>query len=369
VNPAAIGGNGSADTSTLIPVGALGTRYTVVGWPQPDSFDGARLSATLSIVTTRRGRVTVDLAEGAGDVLIAMRLVRAGERVEADLAELETLDIATSETGADLSGTRIESTAPVAVFSGVEASEVPASEVEGRRICCADHLETQLIPDELLASYYLVPALPNRVDEVNRLLESPIDRAPDRLYVRLVAIADGVATTVTGTPVGEVSLGPREHLTFPSEAPLALVASSPISVLLASTSQDMILAPSRTVGPFGDPSITVLPPPRAAARFTAFTPRGFSFDHAVFVSNGGGDAAIVDSLASCVRRAGLGVVQYTCRLAEPLLEFRPDLGVLVTGAGVQRDGAQFGLADGMSALVLTGSDVAASYLHFGCGGS
>jgi hypothetical protein len=163
----------SNDASLLLPVGALGTDYVNVGvpsWadrPTPEFENPQGLPATLTLVGTQDATlVTIELPAGSGVLPVpggigsGVRVDAAAGRVEATLARGQVLDLLSDPPrirgldqdpiGVDLSGARIRSTAPVAVFTGHTCSFYP--QTQG----ACDHLEEQLFPVETWGDRYLL---------------------------------------------------------------------------------------------------------------------------------------------------------------------------------------------------------------------
>lgn len=145
----------SNDASLLLPEGVLRQRYLVSTWPN-GAFPGGTIGGFLAVVavTGEETRVTVrpTSAVAAGSGVAALR---AGESREFTLAAGDVLEL-TGEGPGDLTGTTVESTAPVAVFVGHSCTAVPAN-----RPAC-DHLEEQLFPNETWGRDYIVSGLRDR---------------------------------------------------------------------------------------------------------------------------------------------------------------------------------------------------------------
>jgi len=183
----------SNDASLLLPTTSLGTRY--YGMTRRQTFE--QLKGSMTVVATQPGETeitTFRLPETtdqnpmrtlAGTDIPPME---GGDEFSITLQQFEVLNIETNHLGADLTGTYIESTRPVAVFGGTEASNAPNTDSciylgrppEGGEVseqdrwvcewdretrcwdttrnepnialcsefitCCADHLEQQMLP-------------------------------------------------------------------------------------------------------------------------------------------------------------------------------------------------------------------------------
>lgn len=147
----------SNDASALIPADLLGTAYDVLTWPASNNQDGASVfGAYLTIVATARGttsvtvRPSVAIASGAGVTAIAAGATRTFSMERGETLTLYAQSASGANASRDLSGTRVTSTAPVAVFAGTVCSQVPLGTV----FC--DHMEHQLAPSSGLGSTYVI---------------------------------------------------------------------------------------------------------------------------------------------------------------------------------------------------------------------
>jgi hypothetical protein len=153
----------SNDASMLLPANALGGNYLVMTRAQSQ--------------VNRPGFVTVVAAEDGDTKVVVTPSVTTAASADQTIPELPSgqvspafhlerghvLSLATRELGDDLTGTIIQADKRVAVFAGVEAVNVPTTEVctdgvcdatgwacETRAdcpvTCCADHIEQQIPP-------------------------------------------------------------------------------------------------------------------------------------------------------------------------------------------------------------------------------
>lgn len=145
----------SNDASLLLPETGLDRTYIVA---TGDGMQGGD-SRDPSITYEWGAFVTIVAIEDGTEVTVApTRLIQAGDGIPEgdapvtvtldryDVLNLESLntDLTTTRPGnANLSGTFLEATSPVAVFAGNVATIVPYGP-DGA--CCADHLEEQMIP-------------------------------------------------------------------------------------------------------------------------------------------------------------------------------------------------------------------------------
>ena len=269
----------SNDASLLLPVAALRRQYVVVSratvralprgqtrWRASSGFVaivGTSDSATdVTIRLRSRTRAGDDVVAGEpgamlrqtlgrGDVL---QLVSANDPtcvgLEPDAVHGDTFCVPVPAE--DLTGSIVESSAPVAVFSGHDCAFVPYN-----RFAC-DHLEEQLFPVEALGREYVVPRTP------------PVAAEPNLL--RIVATRAG--TTIHFTPANAhppTTLAlPGDFAEFEQTESLVLSASEPVVVaqFLAGANYDTSTPGDRN----GDPDMILIPPiaqARSAYSFVA----------------------------------------------------------------------------------------------------
>jgi hypothetical protein len=205
----------SNDASLLLPSGALGQTYRVLGWPTTAFGDGTAFArASVAVVATRPGTVVTVTPSTA---------VRAGGDVPALPAgvpwtvALDLGQVLTLETGnvadADLSGTLVEASAPVAVFASHQCANVPQA------VPWCDHLEQQIIPVDAWGTTHVLARFQARGGE------------PD---LWRVVPATGGTTLQTDPPIAGVhgrTLAAGEVLTFRTRQDAVLQASGPVSVM------------------------------------------------------------------------------------------------------------------------------------------
>jgi hypothetical protein len=389
----------SNDASLLIPVTALGERYTVLGWPQtiaytpanPDTNMAIDLRAFLTIVGTRPGtrvriRLTADVVP-SGEEEEPIPRVHDGETLEVELGAFEVLNL---ESGywhgrasfmADFTGTVVESSAPVAVFSGSEASDVPIFEDLSTRQCCGDHLEEQLPPDRTLGFTYVVPHTPRRSEAVAAAGGdvTPAESEPE--WFRVLAVEDDTLVTTTVAGHSEFRIQAGQSVIIESSASFTLRATRPVAL-------GQFVGSQWTTGmvgsdpPGGDPAFILVPPIEQWRRSYVFlTPERYAFDYALVmvsrsqISQVTFDGEPITARAGCSRSRADGLriddpsqpdyYIVTCALSQPVVlpgVPRPD-NVL---EGIQEDGVHEvrleGSGSGGLGLVVYGFD---SYVSYG----
>lgn len=316
-NPLVNEGRFSADASLLLPSSALGTRYTVVGWPQcfgpgPVEDGSEQIRAFVTIVGTAPGtEVTVTMGPGVRRVAGGSGLEpsRAGDVVTVTLDAFDVLNLETARRGGDFSGTRVEASAPVAVFSGNESADVPFYEDPALRTGAADHLEEQLPPDAVLGRAFAIALQPQRTRAVSSAMASPpfaVVEEPE--WLRLVSAEEravNVRTTLEA-PYDAFTVEPGETVTIVVRQNAWIEADGKLSAMQFLAGQELVGIPFSLPG--GDPSSLVVPAlEQLRDRYALLTPFGFAFD---FVS-------VVAPATASVRLDGTPVEMLGCE-TEPL---------------------------------------------------
>lgn len=258
----------SNDASLLLPTNALGKLYRVIGWPAghpiPIAFPGLGTIIDRSYVTVvgTQANTSVTVKPSwrvKGNSPIAA--TPAGGSVTVTLGPFDVLNLETDDgtlqddpkTIADLSGSVVEATAPVAVFSGVESTGAPGGVVDvptpsgwmSGDSCCLDHLEDQILPMESVGTHYVIARSPIRSTDGFR--------EPDIL--RFVGVAEAATvTTNLPAPFDSFTIQPGEVKTTWTQD--NIVASSDKPVMIG-----QILVSNQYCGGtnIGDPSLTVFP--------------------------------------------------------------------------------------------------------------
>jgi hypothetical protein len=176
----------SNDASLLLPVASLRNQYVAVTRPTvrvkpSDRTRWLLSSGFVTIVGTQPGGTDVTVTAGGATASgPGLASVQPGGRIQQHLNAGDVLQIlspndptcaspepdpvygdvyCTPVAAEDLTGTLVEASAPVAVFSGHDCALVPYN-----RFAC-DHLEEQLFPSESLGVHYIVPRIPPVADE------------------------------------------------------------------------------------------------------------------------------------------------------------------------------------------------------------
>lgn len=335
----------SNDASLLLPENALGVDYTaatadgiLLGMGPGDDMP-VNAGAFVAVVATVDG-TTVEFAPTAslvGDI---------GDSVTLDRGEVATIVSDALAGGAgNLSGARVHASAPVAVFSGNVATAIPAS----TSVCCADHLEHQLLPATAWGNAYAVAPPPD-----------PDDGGDAAGFYRILAGDEGAElrwcpTRPEGAPE---SLEAGGGTWFSSAAPFTVESLGEGESF--SITQFTLSNTELGISDLGDPSMIVLPPAGQHAERSLFAvPAGYAASWANVVVRGDGEVrldgdVVDDDQFGEVGTLG-GVIHRYVRIeldaGTHSLEAEAPAGVTVIGVG-EAVGYGFAGASGVRALSL-----------------
>jgi len=352
----------SNDASLLLPASAIDTRYTVLSWPQTiakapgdSEVDSEQdFPAYLTIIgvedgTTVTVETTADIVPSGEDPPLVPFTAR-GETLELTINAFDVLNLETgfyegvSSFGADFTGTIVESSAAVAVFAGVEATDVPAWESRGERQAAADHLEQQQWPERSFGFSYVVAHTPRRTQALSSAGApvTPLSAEPE--WFRIMAVRDDtvVETTLPGHEV--IELRAREYVTLESDTHFHISSNTPISV-------GQFVGGQSTAGitidlPGGDPAFILVPPiEQWREGYVFLTPDKYMFDY-LMIAVSRAQASLVEldgvdvaTIPSCWRERADGLPPddpelpdyyvITCALSAP--EWDAEQGEVVPG--------------------------------------
>ncbi|MFV8755792.1 IgGFc-binding protein [Nannocystaceae bacterium ST9] len=157
-----VGGGPShvSEASMLLPVNALDQSYIAASWP---AFAEGQSGFVLAVAIEDATTVLTD----QGDVM------------------LDAFDVWHFAAGPDATGFFVGADKPIALFSGIDCTMIPALPWYA-----CDHIEEQMLPLSAWGTHYVGARHPQRVPELNP--------APEEVYWRVIA---GVAnTTITLDP-------------------------------------------------------------------------------------------------------------------------------------------------------------------------
>lgn len=364
--------------------------YVVAGWPQTiaatddpntnfNPLDPIHLRAFLTIVGTREDttvRVTPKAAVVPGGPVAA---TPADGTIEVKLGAYDVLNLETGDFNADFTGSIIEADAPVAVFTGSEASDAPHFETLAQRRCCADHLEDQLDPVRTAGKKFAIPHTPSRtrtVTEAGAL--TTIVPEPD--YVRFVAASNKGAVITTSLPPPH-DLFQLNYLGDFREVSATLdfiaEASEPVIAMQVMASQDA--ANIKRGLPGGDPSIVILPPTEQfRPDYVFLTPDKYAFDFVSVVAPTTTVVAVDDMVLTpdnCIITPADGLTPeqrgsptppylvYTCQLS--FATINPYTDPVTISPGFQYDGVHRLVAGEPVGVIVSGFDAYVSYSYAG----
>ncbi|HEX7671388.1 MAG TPA: IgGFc-binding protein, partial [Polyangiaceae bacterium] len=382
----------SNDASLLKPIEALKTgggmapSYVVLGWPQTiavtddpqTNFGGTpplQLRAFLTLVGTAGNthvRVHTRAPIVAGGPVAA---TDAGGTVDFTLGPFDVMNLETGSFRADFTGSIVETDAPVAVFSGTEASDAPAWKRIGDRQCCADHLEEQLDPVRTAGKRFLAVVSPNRTDALIRAGADSLGHfdAPEFFRVAAATERGAVLHTTLPAPDDEIQLtGLGDFADITSKIDFSMESSEPVSLASISPSQGAAGIPGRLPG--GDPSLLVIPPvEQFRANYVFLLPDKYNFDFIRIVAPKAAkvrlDDADVTDVPGCVAaeiptlgKKSDAFVVYRCQMSFPTLDLSA-AAMVPLSPGVQNDGVHQIVATDKVSVIVDGFDRNVSYAY------
>jgi len=151
-----------SDASLLLPVSALDKHYIVPAWP----YGPADLSASsgwpahIQIAAADAVTVTVTspIVTQAGSGVPALS---PGVSQDFTLEEGDYLQLTSQNFLDSFSGSQVEASGPVAVFSSNDCANVPATGTD----CCCEHLEEQIFGLQTWGTSYVAAQMPRRQTE------------------------------------------------------------------------------------------------------------------------------------------------------------------------------------------------------------
>jgi hypothetical protein len=293
----------SNDASLLIPTHSLGKVHRVIGWGAGHPF----LPVAIPGIGVDRSYVTVVGTQPGTQVTVSPKWrikgnppiapTPAGGTITATIGPFDVLNLETDDgtaaddpaTMADLSGTSVVASAPVAVFSGVESTAAPGpvdvpEPPGGADTCCLDHLEEQVFPAEAVGKNYVITRSPVR--------STGSWKEPD--VIRFLGVAEvAQVTTTLPAPFDSFTLQPGEVRTTWTQENFTVVSTTPVSVGQILVSQGYV------DGPFiGDPSLTIYPPvEQYRTEYVILTPGSWT-ENWVVISARAGEEVVLDGTST-----------------------------------------------------------------------
>ena len=284
----------SNDASLLIPRTGLGSIYRVLGFPTANPvaiighIAGIPDHSSVTVVGVASGTVVnVKLGHAiVGDAVHGIPAAQAGDTVTTTLSAFDVLNLA-SFCGAlgctgDMTGTIVESSEPVAVFSSGEraiapyASDPPTAGAPPappgfQDLCCTDHFEKQMFPVTTMGKKFVVTRSP---------LRSHLSAYKEPDVLRFLGVAaDAAVTTNLPAPNDSFALTPGQLLETWTTQSFVLETSEPIIV------GQILVSQSFTEDWIGDPSLMVFPPvDQYRSHYVFLVPDSWTLNYVVFAS-------------------------------------------------------------------------------------
>lgn len=277
----------SNDASLLLPQSGLDSHYRVIGWPTANpiepvgNIDGIPDHSFVTIVGTIPNttvRVTLGGPIIGDNYGLGIGPAAAGAVIERVLQPFDVLNLESTDIPGDLTGTVVESSQPVVVFSGGERGIAPI-ETDGVPTppggmpddwCCTEHLEEQVYPTTAWGRDFVITRSPQR---------GASWAEPDIYRV----MADRVRTTVTTNLPGadaSFTLEPGQWREFYPQRSFILRADAPVSIQQLLVSQGWV--EDWRPGHGGDPSSILFPPyQQHREEYVFLTPSTFSANYVV----------------------------------------------------------------------------------------
>jgi IgGFc binding protein len=331
----------SNDASLLMPRNGLGKLYRVLGYPTANPISGGfqiagipdRSSVTVVGVTAGTNVTITASTNTIGDGM-GIGALAPGDKVTVTLGAFDVLNLSSDGIPGDMTGTVVEASQPVAVFSSGERAIAPYNtdpppppDFDPGMLCCTDHIEEQLFPVTSLGKSFVVTRSPIRSDQ--GYVE------PDELRFLGVA-ATAQVTTNLPAPFDSFTLQPGQMMETWTTTDVVVESSEPIVI------GQILVSSTFTTTYIGDPSLSIFPPvEQYRAKYLFLVPESWTDNYFVLAREVG--AAIEldgGALPSCViAPAGtIGGVDYEaarCPVGEGthLLEGDSPFGLVVYGYG------------------------------------
>jgi hypothetical protein len=229
----------------------------------------------------------------------------AGGTIEFDLGPFDVLNLESDDTTlaecfqtnpkppycADFTGSIVQATEPVVVFSGAESSGVtPSADApkpplwdEQMGGCCLQHIEEQLPPLESIGKRFVVTRSPVRSNPDLSTYEEPD-------VLRFVgAAATAQVTTNLPAPFDSFTIKPGQILDTWTQKDIVVSSTEPVFVAQFLVAQGYV----NSGQPDGDPSFTIFPPvEQARTEYVFLSPKGWERAYVVIGAEKGTDVTI-----------------------------------------------------------------------------
>jgi hypothetical protein len=277
----------SNDASLLLPTSGLGTVHRVIGYPTANPIDlipiaGIPDRSSVAIIGTQDGTsVTIRPSHATKSDMQSIPVGSPGEEIVLPLNQWEIINIASDGPPGDMTGTVVEASKPVAVFSSGERAIAPSYGPEDiptppgwdpqeSDLCCTDHIEEQVFPASSLGSRFVVAHSPERSN--GGWVE------PDIL--RFMAVAEpATITTTLAPPHDSFTLQPGEMYETWAQSDIIVESTTPIMIA------QILVSQAYTMAFIGDPSLTYFPPvDQYRERYVFLTPPTWTSNYFVLTT-------------------------------------------------------------------------------------
>ena len=322
----------SNDATVLIPTSGLGKDHLVVGYypNSPVDMTGSpRDRSYVTILGTEEGTTvsvtpTYDVIDGPGVPAVSTGIgIAQGTTASFTLGPFDVLNLETrfmtsaSEPTPDLTGTRVTSDKPVAVYTGSDMISLGyLPDTTDFNSCCAEHIEHAVLPSQAMGEKFVATHSAER-----RTSGDPVHD-----FYRIIAYGtDGDAPTNVTTnlpaPDAAFSLAPGEFHEFFADRGFVVTADGPLHVA------QFITAGTDTypADAMGDPSLLFFPSVEQRRGLYVFTTgQGFDSNWAVISAAQGTELHIDDAdvASTCAGPVvdgaidGVTYVEWTCQIAD-----------------------------------------------------
>lgn len=253
------------DASMLIPEHVLGTEYMMGSWPTfANSYPGfAAITATQDgTEVTIHSRTTT-----AAGIIPALN---RGDEATVTLDRGDVFQLfGSASASSDLTGTKITSTAPIAVFGGHVCTNVPLANAS------CDHLEEMMQPTTTWGNEFVMTAT----------MHPDNGRRASSVY-RVVALKDNTSVQFNPGVTGNTTMGSGDVLEFLSGDDFVVQADGPIAVYQYMQSCTAIGTSDTTAN--GDPSMgSGIPQEQARPSYVFLVPDTYETNWVNIVANTG----------------------------------------------------------------------------------
>ena len=297
----------TTDASRILPIGGLGTSYTVGSYvtPAPIPGGGGSYGSFLGVVATAPGQTRVRTFDTSG-ALVDDVWISQGEyfqRVHGTVNCTQT-DCPGDPPSTDVTGWRIDTSQPTAAFSGSACTFVPT--------WACDHLEEQLLPDDDAAatSFVACPTRARPFGGCGNLCSADL--------FRVVASMDGT-TIVTSPNMGGGTLDKGQFLEIYAASPFIVSGNKPFFLFQYLTSSTAEIPPHPAPGN-GDPAMLVVLPVGAHTKeHMVYAPPEYPYNYMSIVTRVGTTVTMDGFPAAepCTLAGDIDCVSYCC-LTKPV---------------------------------------------------